>query len=636
MNRFKNIFVGSFVALMMFTLIVPPASAATIAELQAQISALMAHIAILTQVNTPAVETAVGDQIITTDVVKVRAKGSLTASVAGLQEKGSLGTVTGGPVVAGGYRWFQVNFTTGADGWVASNWLKDNSEASDLNKSGALIEVVDTKASVIPNTTVNSQAGTYTIKFEVVALDEDIYLKTTPNGGLDYFGRPFAEDSFVNFSIRGANGKVLDGYKLEKYASTIQTSADNVGRRGAEVYLVREGKSEEFTFTVVFEPVKGTFGSYSVGLEGPMRFTQGYSFNEGMREVQTLNFDEKDFVTPALYLVGSIVIPTTPVLLIKPVIKFNASLDSIKSGQSTTLSWNVKNAQRCVMQWDALEENVAVTANKVVNPTQTTTYKLWCANDSGTGKDGPSSEKIVTVVVNDSVTPEKVSIPTTKKEFVDHLYKCVLNRKGDTKGQANWEAKKAPVATFYNGFFSSKEYQNKNISNQDFVTSLYRCILFRTEGAGVAAWSKQLDDGKTRTQIINSFLGSKEYTNSIKSKLEDLVVSTTPSTAAYSLADVKSVDVKEADPLLLAVDAGYTLYTITLNSGVVHKVKAYGMQPKSTLYTEFTKTGYTGDVNALMTFKPTPEVKGASTDIYTEISMTLQVISQLLTNYVRQ
>lgn len=59
------------------------------------------------------------------------------------------------------------------------------------------------------------------------------------------------------------------------------------------------------------------------------------------------------------------------------------------------LTWEVKDAVRCVLSDGSYEYQVGVRGAKEVAPTRKTTYTLWCANDSGYGKDGPSdSEKI--------------------------------------------------------------------------------------------------------------------------------------------------------------------------------------------------------------------------------------------------
>lgn len=70
-------------------------------------------------------------------------------------------------------------------------------------------------------------------------------------------------------------------------------------------------------------------------------------------------------------------------------------------GEPAALSWSTTNAQRCVLS-DNFGMERKVETNSVdydVYPFETTTYRLWCANDPGTGKDGPSVEKSLTVRV---------------------------------------------------------------------------------------------------------------------------------------------------------------------------------------------------------------------------------------------
>lgn len=68
---------------------------------------------------------------------------------------------------------------------------------------------------------------------------------------------------------------------------------------------------------------------------------------------------------------------------------------------------------------------------------------------------------------------------------------------------------------------------------------------------------------------------------------------------AYTLSDVKSVTSRAVDPIPLAIDDEYTLYTITLNDGVVHTVKK-GFTPQSIFDAAVRATGYTGDIAALI------------------------------------
>lgn len=108
----------------------------------------------------------------------------------------------------------------------------------------------------------------------------------------------------------------------------------------------------------------------------------------------------------------SVTVATT---LQTPTIVFNAYPSTIATGQSATLYWNTANAQRCVLQYGSSEENISLNGSKTVSPSQTTSYKIWCANDPGNGKDGPSAQKYVTVTV--SATAPTCSLTTDKKSY---------------------------------------------------------------------------------------------------------------------------------------------------------------------------------------------------------------------------
>lgn len=87
--------------------------------------------------------------------------------------------------------------------------------------------------------------------------------------------------------------------------------------------------------------------------------------------------------------------PTTPALALI------ANPSTITAGQSATLSWKIADANRCILQYGSKEENIPPSGSSslTVYPSQTTSYRIWCANDPGTGKDGPSAEKTVTINV---------------------------------------------------------------------------------------------------------------------------------------------------------------------------------------------------------------------------------------------
>lgn len=120
---------------------------------------------------------------------------------------------------------------------------------------------------------------------------------------------------------------------------------------------------------------------------------------------------------------------------VRPTISFRASPSEISLGQQATLSWTTDNAQRCVLQYGSTEETVPVNGSKAVSPSQTTPYKLWCANDDGTGKDGPSADK--TVTVNLSTAAPSCTLTTNKSSY----------RLGETV-TFNWSSQNATYASF--------------------------------------------------------------------------------------------------------------------------------------------------------------------------------------------
>lgn len=101
-------------------------------------------------------------------------------------------------------------------------------------------------------------------------------------------------------------------------------------------------------------------------------------------------------------------VPTSPITqtessgYMKPVAitKFSASPSSIGVTQSSSLTWNTINATRCTLQYGPYEEQVTVSGSKGVSPNQTTSYRLICTNDPGTGKEGPTTEKTISISVD--------------------------------------------------------------------------------------------------------------------------------------------------------------------------------------------------------------------------------------------
>ena len=106
--------------------------------------------------------------------------------------------------------------------------------------------------------------------------------------------------------------------------------------------------------------------------------------------------------------------------------------------------------------------------------------------------------------------------------FIVRLYMCALDRYFDTAGVNYWceqvlSKKKTPKEVAMS-FFSSAEFNNRNLGNTDFVKVLYRTFMNReADSGGLAYWVKKLEDGASRNSVVAGFADSKEFANILKS-----------------------------------------------------------------------------------------------------------------------
>ncbi len=107
--------------------------------------------------------------------------------------------------------------------------------------------------------------------------------------------------------------------------------------------------------------------------------------------------------------------------------------------------------------------------------------------------------------------------------FVSRLYNLALDRKFDVEGINDWTGrlltKKETPRQVAGGFVFSKEMNDRNLSDTEFVTILYRTMLNREpENAGLQDWLNKLQDKSyTREMIFEGFADSVEFTNIVAS-----------------------------------------------------------------------------------------------------------------------
>ena len=91
-----------------------------------------------------------------------------------------------------------------------------------------------------------------------------------------------------------------------------------------------------------------------------------------------------------------------------------------------------------------------------------------------------------------------------------------LGRDPDKAGHADWvrwlKDGTVDAATCTYGFVFSKEMNNKDLSDEDFVKTLYKLFMDREgEATGVAFWTEYLQDGHSREEVFYGFADSVEF-----------------------------------------------------------------------------------------------------------------------------
>ena len=101
-------------------------------------------------------------------------------------------------------------------------------------------------------------------------------------------------------------------------------------------------------------------------------------------------------------------------------------------------------------------------------------------------------------------------------KFVARCYELCLGRKADTNGINAWcnqiltGANTAKQAAY--GFVFSNEFKAKNLSNEEYVKTLYRVFMDReADPEGLGAWIGVLESGQSREHVFDGFADSPEF-----------------------------------------------------------------------------------------------------------------------------
>src|SRR3972149_1564769 len=100
--------------------------------------------------------------------------------------------------------------------------------------------------------------------------------------------------------------------------------------------------------------------------------------------------------------------------------------------------------------------------------------------------------------------------------FVTRFYVQCLGRQPDTVGLNEWAGRllngSQTGADVAEGFIFSQEFTGRNLSNEAFVTVLYRAFFDREpDSSGYGIWLGKLSSGTSRESVLDGFLKSQEF-----------------------------------------------------------------------------------------------------------------------------
>ena len=100
--------------------------------------------------------------------------------------------------------------------------------------------------------------------------------------------------------------------------------------------------------------------------------------------------------------------------------------------------------------------------------------------------------------------------------FVTRFYQQCLNRDPDVEGLNNWveslNSGEKAGAELAKAFIFSEEFENRNISNDEYITTLYSAFFNREpDQEGYDSWMVLLDAGTDRATVLDGFTSAQEF-----------------------------------------------------------------------------------------------------------------------------
>ncbi len=120
-----------------------------------------------------------------------------------------------------------------------------------------------------------------------------------------------------------------------------------------------------------------------------------------------------------------------------------------------------------------------------------------------------------------AIDRSQITVNQGISDFVTRLYDICLGRTPDPTGFKTWteqlsNGENTGVGCAY-GFIFSNEFQNKNVSNDQYIELMYNCFFGRaSDPDGKANWLSAMNSGMTREELFLGFANSVEFFNLCK------------------------------------------------------------------------------------------------------------------------
>ena len=311
--------------------------------------------------------------------------------------------------------------------------------------------------------------------------------------------------------------------------------------------------------------VKATGGNGGSGGWGERGEEYGPSGSAGKAFTTSVNFVSSDYIlTDGSNAITATQVTSKKKVVISPKVAVNSvtlaptsATLTVGETETVTLIPTVlpDDATDKTVTWTTSDASVATVADGVVTAVAAGTATITATATNGTvdTSDDKTATCTVTVVPApvdptkpDTPTPEPVTpasdteVPAdttpsgssspapvvsaeqsramTVSNFVERLYLTALNRSYDVTGRDNWVDqiinKDASGSSIARGFFNSQEFIARELDNEEFVNTLYRVFFDREpDTQGFTNWINALENGATRSEVINEFAGSTEWTS---------------------------------------------------------------------------------------------------------------------------